>query len=227
MRLLVLADVHADATALEQVLDHADGAWDAAILLGDLIGYGSEPVATVAALRALAPIAQVRGNHEDMLARRIEGRPVAASRDVVAALDRHRAALTEDDLAWLLAPPERAQVERAGVAIDLVHGSPEPGGADVYLLGVPAARRAFPHLVSHLLLFGHTHVPGGFVEGAGKIRPVPARGGETVVDLTRGDRWMLNPGSVGRPRDRGPAGCYMLLDLKRDTATIRRLGALS
>lgn len=227
MRLLVLADVHADAAALAQVLADADGAWHEAVLLGDLIGYGSEPVATVAALRALEPIARVRGNHEDMLARLVDGRPVAASREVVELLDAHRAALAPDDLAWVLAPPERAQVQRDGVTLDLVHGSPEPGRADAYLLGVPAARRAFPHLAGDTMLFGHTHVPGGFAEVDGRIRPVAARGAETVVDLTRGDRWLLNPGSVGRPRDRGPAGCYMLLDLERQTATIRRLGALS
>ena len=93
------------------------------------------------------------------------------------------------------------------------------------LLGVPAARRALPYLREPLLLFGHSHVPGGFVEADGRVRPVAARGRETILELRRGQRWLLNPGSVGRPRDGGPAGCSLLLDLAAGTVRFRRIDA--
>ena len=59
----------------------------------------------------------------------------------------------------------------------------------------------------------------------GRFRPIAARGYETAVRRADGHRWMLNPGSVGMPRDRGPKGCYMLLDLATDTARFRRVEA--
>lgn len=226
MRFLVLSDVHADAFALEHVLDHAEGEWDAMVLLGDLIGYGEEPLATIRRLRDSAPVARVRGNHEAMLEDLVEGRRPRASRNVVDVLQRHREALDPDDLAWVLEPPERALYPIDSMrSLDLVHGSPVPGRPFEYLLGVPAARRALPNLQADMLLFGHSHVPGGFVEADGAVRPVPARGAETRVDLGRGSRWMLNPGSVARPRDRGPAGCYLLLDTDQETAILRRVDA--
>lgn len=227
MRLLVLADVHADADALDRVLDDAQGAWDELILLGDLIGYGSDPVRTVRRLRSLEPVARVRGNHESMLADLVAERPVAATRAVLDVLAAHADALDGDDLAWVLDAPERAQHRVAERTLDLVHGSPRPGRPFEYLLGVPAARRALPHLASDLLLFGHSHVPGGFSDAGRGPRPIAVRGRETRLDLARAERWLLNPGSVGRPRDGGPAGCYLLLDLAEGKAVLRRIDAPS
>ena len=226
MRLLILSDVHADAAALDAVLADAAGDFDATILLGDLIGYGAEPARAVATLRALGPVARVRGNHEAMLAELIAGRAPAASRAVIDRLAAHRDALDDEALGWVLAAPERARYAAAdGPALDLVHGGPRPDRPFEVLLGVPAARRALPYLQEDLLLFGHSHVPGGFVEVDGRVRPVAARARETVVDLRRGQRWLLNPGSVGRPRDGGPAGCSLLLDLVQGRARFRRIDA--
>lgn len=226
MRLLILSDVHADAGPLDAVLSDAAGTFDATILLGDLVGYGAEPVRTVERLRALDPVARVRGNHEAMLADLLAGRAPAAARSVVARLEAHRDALDDDALAWVLAAPERARyVADGGAALDLVHGGPRPDRPFEVLLGVPAARRALPYQREDLLLFGHSHVPGGFVEADGRVRPVAARGRETIVELRRGDRWLLNPGSVGRPRDGGPGGCSLLLDLAEGTARFRRIDA--
>jgi len=224
MRLLILSDVHADADALDAVLADAAGDFDALLLLGDLIGYGDDPVRTVDALRALDPVARVRGNHEAMLADLRAGRVPNAARTVLDRLEAHGDALDDGALAWLLSAPERARyAPEGGPALDLVHGGPRPGRPFEVLLGVPAARRALPHLREDLLLFGHSHVPGGFVEVDGRVRPIPARGRETMLELARGQRWLLNPGSVGRPRDGGPAGCSLLLDLAAGTVRFRRI----
>jgi predicted phosphodiesterase len=226
MRLLILSDVHADGAALDAVLADADGDFDALVLLGDLIGYGDDPVRTVDRLRALGPVARVRGNHEAMLDDLRAGRVPNAARSVLDRLAAHGDALDDDALAWALDAPERARYAAdLGPALDLVHGGPRPDRPFEVLLGVPAARRALPHLHEAVLLFGHSHVPGGFVEVDGRVRPLTARGRETILELRRGDRWLLNPGSVGRPRDGGPAGCSALLDLAAGTVRFRRIDA--
>jgi predicted phosphodiesterase len=228
VRSLVLSDVHADLDALERVLEDAAGRWDRLLLLGDLVGYGDAPAAVVTRLRALDPAAAVRGNHEAMLAELRAGRRPAAAAAVVATLDAHAAALSDDDLAWLAALPERAVApstsDAAADGVLLVHGHPDPARPFAYLLGVPAARRAAAHLPVPLAFFGHTHVPGGFLEVDGRWRPVPARAAETEVSVPAGARALLNPGSVAAARDGGPGACYLLFDHARREATIRRLG---
>jgi len=236
VRTLVLTDVHADAASLDRVLRDAEGGWDRLALLGDLIGYGADPVETVARLRALGPVASVRGNHEAMLSRALAGHGVAATPAVLDVLAAHAEALAPDDLAWVLGRPLRALLPAADtaaadpaddLAAELVHGSPDPDRPFDYLLGVPAARRAIRFVRRPLLLFGHTHVPGGFVLQQDRWRPISARREETRIDLPADARALLNPGSVAAARDGGPGGCYLIVDHAARTALIRRVGTAS
>lgn len=236
----MLTDVHADAATLERVLRDAEGRWDRLALLGDLIGYGDEPVETVERLRSLRPVAAVRGNHEEMLARFRAGDRVAASQAVLDVLAAHAEALSPDDLAWVLDRPLRADLPAAeaatadpaadpaaGPAAELVHGSPDPDRPFEYLLGVPAARRAVRFVRAPLLLFGHTHVPGGFVWHRERWRPISARRAETRLDLPADAHALLNPGSVAAARDGGPGGGYLIVDHEARTALLRRVGTAS
>lgn len=248
MRSLVLADVHADAEALERVLADAAGAWDRLLLLGDLVGYGREPVHVVTRLRELGPAAAVLGNHEAMLAELLDGRHPHASRAVVEALEAHARALDDEQLRWLVSLPLRAVAPaeatvgtaagsadvppnadggapEAAEAVGLVHANPDPERPFDYLLGVPSARRAARHADRPLTLFGHTHVPGGFVEQDGRWRPLAARGAETRARLPARARAFLNPGSVAAARDGGPGACYLILDHDSGEVRFRRLGA--
>lgn len=237
MRSLVLADVHADAGALERVLEDAAGGWDRLLLLGDLVGYGREPVHVVARLRELAPAAAVLGNHEAMLAELLAGRRPHASRAVVEALEAHAEALDEEQLRWLVSLPLRAvapaiapadapaDTPGEAEAVGLVHANPDPDRPFDYLLGVPSARRAARHADRRVTLFGHTHVPGGFVEQDGRWRPLAARGVETRARLPAGARAFVNPGSVAAARDGGPGACYLIVDHASGEARFRRLGA--
>jgi diadenosine tetraphosphatase ApaH/serine/threonine PP2A family protein phosphatase len=222
---LVLADVHADADALERVLEDAAGGWDRLLLLGDLIGYGREPVQVVARLRGLGPAAAVLGNHEAMLAELLAGRRPHASRAVVEALEAHAEALDEEQLRWLVSLPLRAVAPGEAGAVGLVHANPDPDRPFDYLLGVPSARRAARYADRPVTLFGHTHVPGGFVEQDGRWRPLAARGAEALARLPAGARAFLNPGSVAAARDGGPGACYLVLDHATGEARFRRLGA--
>lgn len=242
MRHLVLSDVHADAAALERVLAHADGGWDRLLLLGDLVGYGSEPVPVVRRLRELQPAALVRGNHEAMMFAIRTGREPGAAPDIVRVLARHLEALQPDDLDWLArAPlryaegPDRRPLEAADAArapgdegtrpgLALAHGSPDERRPFAYVLSVPAARAAAPHAQRDLTFVGHSHVPGGFVRRDGRWAPIAARREEARFTLEPGVRAFLNPGSVSKARDGGPGGCYLIWDDERREATVRRVG---
>jgi len=232
VRTLVLTDVHADAASLDRVLRDAEGRWDRLALLGDLIGYGTEPAETVARLRSLKPVACVRGNHEEMLIQSRAGDRVAATAAVLDVLAAHAEALSPDDLAWVLERPLRADLPfadasselAAELAAELVHGSPDPERPFEYLLGVPAARRAIGFTRRPLLLFGHTHVPGGFILHHERWRPISARRAETRLEMPADARVLLNPGSVAAARDGGPGGCYLIVDHESRTALLRRVG---
>lgn len=235
MRLLVLSDVHADAGALDRVLARAGGEWDRLVLLGDLIGYGHEPAEVVARLRSMDPLRVVRGNHEAMLDRLLDGDVPRAAPSVLEALRAHAEALPPDDLAWLRSLPERAVLDpdpdpdpdADAPALDLVHGSPNLARPYDYLLGVADARRAEAYLQRPWLLYGHTHVPGGFVRAAGRWRPIGARRSDTTVRLHDAEIALLNPGSVAEARDGGPGGCSLILDLTERVVVVTRTGEVA
>lgn len=158
----------------------------------------------------------------------LEGRDPRAASDVVRTLREAARALSGPDLDWLARlplrrelPPDAAPHEGFG----LVHGNPDPERPFAYLLSVPDARAAAPHLARDLTFFGHTHVPGGFVEGERGWRPASGRRSESRLAVPAGRRALLNPGSVARARDGGPDGCYLVWDDEERVATLRRTGA--
>ena len=216
MRLLLLSDVHAHADALDRVLAAAEGSWDEVVLLGDVVGYGPEPVRTVERLRELPLRATVQGNHEAMFARLLDGRPPRAAEGVVRSLRDHAEALSDDQIAFLRAfEPEHVDDGWAAV-----HGSPRERFA--YLLSVPDARRNEAHMPRDLVFVGHTHVPGGYVDDGDGWRVVPVRGAERSLTLPAGAKAFINPGSVGPARDGGEGAAYAIWDEVARTVAWRR-----
>lgn len=250
MRHLLIGDVHGDAASLDRVLADAEGRWDRLLLLGDLVGYGPDAAAVVARLRDAAPAAAVRGNHEEMMFALVDGRDPLAAGGIVRVLERHAEALSDEDHAWLRGlplrhaegpdgtPDEPDEPDADGAAeptadpapgegrpgLALVHGHPDPAKPFAYLLSVPAARAAAAHADRDLTFFGHTHVPGGFVERDGRWTPLPARRAETRATLPPGGRAFLNPGSASHARDGGAGGCYLVWDDEAREVTVRRTG---
>jgi diadenosine tetraphosphatase ApaH/serine/threonine PP2A family protein phosphatase len=223
VRLLVLSDVHANLEAAEACLEAAP-AYDLAVDLGDIVGYGASPNEVVARLRPLCRL-HVRGNHDKAAAglTGLEGfNPIAA-----AAAEWTRHALTPSHLAWLRTlPPGPAHLPEIKDVL-WVHGSPL--GEDEYLIGMYQAVTPLLQLNCALAFFGHTHLQGGFcLEGdfCREILPGIDPGNAPVsapFDLSSGAKYLINPGSVGQPRDGDWRAAFALFDSDRRTVTFHRV----
>jgi diadenosine tetraphosphatase ApaH/serine/threonine PP2A family protein phosphatase len=215
MRLAILSDIHANLDALEAVLAHAAGRYDALICLGDFVGYGPDPNACVDRLRDLGLLAAVVGNHDQAAAweRSIDNfNPLAA-----AAILWTREQLTEPVVAFLRGLPERDVRDSAL----LVHGSPRDP-VDEYILDQGIARASFLAQTFRLAFVGHTHMPAIFELYRQKVQMVRWQP-ETPVAVDARRRYILNVGSVGQPRDGDPRAAYAVFDVDTRVATLYRV----
>jgi predicted phosphodiesterase len=213
MRIAVLSDIHSNLVALDAVLAAA-GPVDAVWHLGDVVGYGPDPNGVVARLAELGAVG-VRGNHD---AAACGGSEIDwFNPDARRAMEWTRTAITDDTRAWLEAQPER----RTADGCELVHGSPREPIWE-YVTSVPVARANLALLTTLIGLHGHTHIPVAFVEEDGRIGVVsPGDGSELEL---RGRRGLLNPGSVGQPRDGDATASYAILDPEAGRISWHRVG---
>jgi len=218
MRYLVLADLHSNLEALETVLERARGlGYDRILVLGDIVGYGADPNAVIETLRRQPQVTAIRGNHDRVAAGLDE--PDDFNEAARAAARWTRSALGEESRAFLRALP-RGPLEFAPGRL-LVHGSPLD--EDQYLLDEGAARRCFAEVPFDLCFFGHTHHPCRFTMQEGRVTLHAARGERTELVLEPGRRHLINPGSLGQPRDRSPLCSFALYDEAAATVTIHRI----
>jgi predicted phosphodiesterase len=204
MRIAVISDVHANLHALDAVLADA-GSVDAIWHLGDIVGYGPEPDVVVDRLATAGAIG-VRGNHDSAAC---GGNEIDwFNADARAAMEWTRRAISPSTVAWLTALPERRQEAE----FTLVHGSPLDPIWE-YVTTTAAARDNLAAISTAHGLNGHTHVPIAFsLDGDRMRRIAPMAGRATELELD-GHRLLLNPGSVGQPRDGDPRASYLILDL--------------
>jgi predicted phosphodiesterase len=214
VRVLVISDIHSNATALDAVLDAA-GAVDAVWQLGDVVGYGPDPDEVVTRLRAVAAVG-VRGNHDAAAIGELSTEWFNGY--ARAAIEWTRTAMAASTSAWLAALPER----RSEDAIGLTHGSYRDPVWE-YIIGPAVARPSLDILEADGLvvgLFGHTHLPAVYVDDGDRVLGAIAAPDQTLALDER--TVLLNPGSVGQPRDRIPTASFMLLDTEHREATWRR-----
>jgi len=199
------------------VLRHARGAYDTVLCCGDLVGYGADPNRVVDWARH-KQVVVVRGNHDKACVGLDDlewFNPVARS----AALWTERA-LTPDNLAYLRNLP------RGPVSVEsfqILHGSPLD--EDEYLVSTLAASQVTAYLETPLSFFGHTHVQGGFIfrrNGVGRIEQTAADLESRVLELEDDVLYLINPGSVGQPRDGDPRAAYLLYEPKERRLEFRR-----
>ncbi len=212
MRVALLSDIHANLVALEAALVEA-GPVDAIWHLGDVVGYGPHPREVVARLQELGAVG-VRGNH-DVAA--LGGREIEAFNvDARRAMEWTRRVLDAPTRAWLSALPERLEVE----GYTLVHGSPRDPIWE-YVVSGSVARASFEAFEGRCCLHGHTHVPVVFrLDGAHLEALATEDGSRLTLDARR---VLLNPGSVGQPRDGDPRASFVLLDTSTGEAVWRRV----
>ena len=211
MRYLIFSDMHGNWDAFEAVLRHARRKRaDAALVLGDLVGYGAAPNQVVEAVRGLGlRLHAIRGNHDK----------------VVGGVDRgdnfnHAALQAALWTAKRLTPANLRYVrtlEQGPVRIEdelaICHGSPLD--EDTYVFSDEDAFKIFSAHDVPVTFFGHTHIPSLFALEGRQLMVRPLRGSEGTLRLHPAGRYLINPGSIGQPRDRNPRAAYMTYDSRR------------
>jgi len=214
MRVAVISDVHGNLPALERVLEEIarerpDGVW----CLGDTVGYGPWPSECCQKVRASAQVTLV-GNHDLGVLGAIDLAEFAPEAAVAARWAR--GVLDEESRRWLSSLVPSAELPQAS----LFHGSPrDPIWG--YVLTFEAALAAIKASSRPLVLVGHSHVPLAIQLQGGRLGGGHAPEG-TISDLASG-RWLLNPGSVGQPRDGDPRASWLLVDFSAGQAWHRRV----
>jgi diadenosine tetraphosphatase ApaH/serine/threonine PP2A family protein phosphatase len=212
MRVAVLSDIHANLPALDAVLA-ALGEVDAVWQLGDVVGYGPHPDEVVARLREIGATG-VRGNHDAAAlgVLDLDWFNPAARRAVEWTARR----ISPETRAWLAGLPERAELDE----MTLVHGSPRDPTWE-YITTTPDARANLAAFATPYCLYGHTHVPAAWRGDDGRVQPLgPSHGSVLPLDERR---LLLNPGSVGQPRDGDARAGALVLDTEARSVTWHRV----
>ncbi len=207
MRILVISDIHANLPAFQAVLEDAKGKWDQIWCLGDLIGYGPHPNECVSLLREHDHIS-LSGNHDWAVMGRIDINTF--NKEARRVVEWTRQNITQETMDYLQTLPSILITP----PFTLAHASPRQPVWE-YILDAYTAAINFDYFDTPYCLVGHTHVPIIFEEMSnneiGVFAPVLS------PQLLNGHRRIINPGSVGQPRDTDPRASYALLNT--DTLT--------
>jgi predicted phosphodiesterase len=212
VRHLIVSDIHSNWEALHGVLTHVRRKrFDRVLFLGDAVGYGASPNQVVGWLRSLgSQVEGVRGNH-DRVCSGLDS-PEYFNRYAREASTWTLDQLDPRHLEFVRSLPVGPRQLNDDVAI--CHGSAID--EDAYIFSAFDATLSFEALPQRLIFFGHTHVPSMFALADGGDRSsISVRllsGRRIVVDLEPGHRYLINPGSVGQPRDRDPRASYAIYD---------------
>lgn len=215
MRILIISDIHANLTAFEAVLEDARGEWEYVWCLGDVVGYGPDPNECVELLRSL-PHLCLAGNHDWAALGRLDIRTF--NPDARKAVNWTRETLTPQNAAYLEDLPTTFVIGD----YTLAHGSPREPVWE-YILEPLIAALNFPHFETPYCLVGHTHQPVIYqlLNERGDVEAItPAYRSQRQLN---GRRQIINPGSIGQPRDQNPQAAYALLDLAANTWEYRRV----
>ena len=218
VRYLIFSDLHANWEALEAVLEQAEGKYDQIACCGDIVGYSADPNRAVEWVRDNVRLI-VRGNHDKAVAGMEDlewFNPVAREATLWT-----RNELSAPNLNYLKNLP-RGPMDIDGFQI--MHGSPLD--EDDYLLSSGHAMMVQDLIEAPVSFFGHTHIQGGFLVRTNASRPIhPVQPGQNHYELRLPDHFaaLVNPGSVGQPRDGDPRAGYCLYEPEKKLATLYRV----
>lgn len=210
MRFLIFSDVHANATALEAVLESAKNRWDRALCLGDVVGYGPDPNEVIDRVRQLDGVT-IRGNHDKAGC----GLDHADDFNAVAreAALWTRKQLRPENLDYLRELPQ-GPLDVEGVSI--MHGALRD--EDEYIFAPAQALDSLLEAPTAVSFFGHTHFQGGFAMRDNRLEVLHLRPGAgssfMALRIEPWVRYLLNPGSVGQPRDGDARAAFALADIE-------------
>ena len=218
MRYLVLSDIHANMEAFDAVLAAAKTlSYDRILVLGDLVGYGADPNAVIEKVRTLRPHALIRGNH-DKVGSGLES-PEGFNAVARSAIRWTYDALTAENRDWLAALPAGPVV--VDDLIEICHGT--PFDEDAYVFDDLDALRSLHAAERPVCLFGHTHVQVGYTLTGNLFTLATIDDSRPLtIELPDDGRHLVNPGSVGQPRDGDPRAAYAIADTNRRDVVIYR-----
>ena len=221
MRALVISDIHGNLQALEAVLA-AVGAVDQVWNLGDTVGYGANPNEVIDMMRLVATV-NVRGNHDRVCCGLTSSQgfnPVAAE-----AANWTHSMLTPRNLRWLRDMPKGPVVATARAMC--AHGSPLH--EDHYIVSMRDAWTPLQRMQSEITFIGHTHLQGGFSQREAEWEEERPQYDEqdvaeqVTIDVPQGTRHLINPGSVGQPRDSDWRAAFAIYDDAVEEVTFFRI----
>lgn len=212
MRILVFSDIHSNLTALEAVLAAA-GNVDAYWCLGDIVGYGSDVNECIAVVRDLPNLICVRGNHDAAALGEVDQHTF--NHEASLAITWTKRNLNAESQEFLLRLPERELVDD----ITIVHGSPRNPVWD-YIMDYMTAVRTFQFFNTRICMVGHTHVPAIWKDSAKEPPKSPVIDFRKTPILTK---TILNPGSVGQPRDHDPRASFAIFHKDESSWELRRV----
>jgi predicted phosphodiesterase len=217
VQFLILSDIHANWHALQAVVKDAKGLYNKVVCCGDLVGYNAQPDRVTRWVKENC-VTVIRGNHDKVVAG-IEDLEWFNETAQVAAkwTINHMESGLRDYLRDLPMGPAKTK------HFHMCHGSMDD--EDEY---VAYTREAMPHLAQlelPLAFFGHTHLQGGFYSKRSNIAPLPRVGldeTERTIEMDPECLYLVNPGSVGQPRDNDPRAAYAIYDSEKKLVTLRR-----
>jgi len=212
MRILVFSDIHSNLNALEAVLAAA-GNVDAYWCLGDIVGYGPDPNECIARVRELPNLICVRGNHDAATLGEVDQQTF--NHEASLAITWTKRVLNAESQEFLLSLPERL-IEKD---VTIVHGSPRNPVWD-YVMDYMTALRMFQFFDTRICLVGHTHVPAIWKESEKQQSTSLVLDFKKTAILTK---TILNPGSVGQPRDHDNRAAFAFFDPDESTWELRRV----
>ncbi len=208
MKILVISDIHANITALEAVLKNA-GDVDAVWCLGDIVGYGPDPNECVETIRNLPNLVCLQGNHDQATVNIID--TASFNPEAQAAVYWTQKTLTESAKTYLKELPSHIQLE----GVTLAHGSPRKPIWE-YIIDPYTATKNFEYFETDYCFVGHSHIPLIFTltenDRIARVNACTPNGEFTIPK-----RSIINPGSVGQPRDENPQAAYAIFDSENNT----------
>jgi diadenosine tetraphosphatase ApaH/serine/threonine PP2A family protein phosphatase len=223
MRALILSDIHGNLEALNAALAAA-GEVDALWNLGDIVGYGASPNEVIEIVRERADYS-VRGNHDRVccgIASAVGFNPVAR-----AAAEWTREEMTPDNRDWLAQLPKGPLTPDGMPCLSLAHGSPL--NEDQYIVTMRDAWAPLQQSGIIITFIGHTHLQGGFMQHAQdwhELRPHYATRNDAetwTLSIPEGTRHLINPGSIGQPRDNDWRAAFAIYDTDASEIVFHRI----
>jgi predicted phosphodiesterase len=213
MRILIISDIHSNLTALEAVISDA-GQVDAVWCLGDLVGYGPDPNECIKTIQQVPNLVCLLGNHDAAVAKIIDN--ASFNSEARIAVLWTQSVLSQSNLEFLKGLSPQTVVD----SVTLAHGSPRQPIWE-YLLDIHTATSNFDHFETPYCFVGHSHLPVIY-ERQDELMNARLLIPEVNSSRDMAPRAILNPGSVGQPRDRDPRASYAIFDPDDQTWSYHR-----